>query len=104
MWTQEPSRRHAIAAILLVGVLAGLASLMGCRTPSGARSQPVAAVASGKSDVQLWSENCGRCHNLRDPSSYSDAQWDVSMHQMRVRAILTADEYARVLAFLKSSN
>lgn len=57
-----------------------------------------------KSGNQLWAENCGRCHNVRSPTSYSDAEWDVAMHHMRVRANLTAEEYRKILEFLKASN
>ncbi len=52
----------------------------------------------------MWSENCARCHNMRSPSSYSDTEWDVVMHHMRVRANLTAEEHKKILEFLKSAN
>lgn len=58
----------------------------------------------GKSGSQLWSENCARCHNMRSPSSYSDTEWDVVMHHMRVRANLTSEEHKKILEFLKSAN
>ena len=58
----------------------------------------------GKSGSQLWSENCARCHNMRSPSAYSDAEWSVVMHHMRVRAQLTAEEHKAILEFLKSAN
>lgn len=57
-----------------------------------------------KGGSQLWSENCARCHNMRSPSNYTDAEWDVAMHHMRVRARLTAEEHKAILEFLKSAN
>jgi cytochrome c5 len=57
-----------------------------------------------KGGSQLWSENCARCHNMRSPSSYSDAEWEVAMHHMRVRARLTPEEHKAILEFLKSAN
>ena len=57
-----------------------------------------------KGGSQLWSENCARCHNMRSPSAYSDAEWDVVMHHMRIRAQLTAKEHKAILEFLKSAN
>ena len=57
-----------------------------------------------KSGAQLWAENCNRCHNVRSPQSYSGAQWEVAMLHMRVRANLTPEEHAKILAFLKSAN
>lgn len=57
-----------------------------------------------KGGSQLWSENCARCHNTRSPSAYSDAEWDVVMHHMRIRAQLTGEEHRAILEFLKSAN
>lgn len=57
-----------------------------------------------KGGSQLWSENCARCHNMRSPSSYSDAEWEVVVHHMRVRARLTPEEHKAILEFLKSAN
>src|ERR1051326_6902878 len=62
-------------------------------TPSTASTAP--ALAGG---AELWARNCGHCHNIRSPSSYSDSQWDVVMKHMRVRANLTADEHRKILA------
>ena len=58
----------------------------------------------GKDGSQLWSESCARCHNMQSPGSYSDAEWDVVMHHMRVRARLTGEEHKAILEFLKSAN
>lgn len=52
----------------------------------------------------MWSQNCARCHNLRNPSEHSDREWDVIALHMRVRANLTAKEHRLILAFLKSAN
>jgi hypothetical protein len=54
-----------------------------------------------KGGAQLWAENCQRCHNTRSPSSYNDAQWEVAMMHMRVRANLTPEEHKKILEFLK---
>ena len=52
----------------------------------------------------LWSQNCMRCHNLRNPNERSDREWDVIVHHMRVRANLTAEEHRLILRFLQSAN
>jgi len=57
-----------------------------------------------KAGVQLWAENCSSCHNMRPPDSYSDAQWDVAVLHMRVRANLTAIEARSIAKYLKSAN
>lgn len=58
----------------------------------------------GLTGEELWSNNCMRCHNIRPPTMYSDAQWDVIVHHMRLRANITGQEQRAIVAFLKSSN
>jgi hypothetical protein len=80
-------------------MLAGMA-FGGCAGQDAA----VAKTAPSRGGAQLWAESCNRCHNLRPPGEFSDAQWDVIVHHMRVRANLTAEEHRQILAFLKASN
>ena len=100
------TKMSAVAAIVVAGF--GF-TLPGCSTPGDAKKTE-AATATPKSPVvaqsgaTLWAQNCGHCHNVRSPDSYSDAQWDVAMLHMRVRANLTADEHKAILAFLKSAH
>lgn len=54
--------------------------------------------------AQAWSHICGSCHNLRDPKELTDAEWDVAMGQMSVRAGLTAEQFRDISLFLKSNN
>src|SRR5215468_1062124 len=84
---------------LLIG---GCATATSSKTPqsdtavtAGAPAQPPQA-----GGAELWGRNCGHCHNIRSPSSYSDAQWEVVMLHMRVRANLTPEEHKKILAFL----
>ena len=73
-------------------------------TTAATTTESTASQKQIKGGSQLWSENCARCHNMRSPSSYSDAEWDVVMHHMRIRAILTPEEHKKILEFLKSAN
>jgi hypothetical protein len=57
----------------------------------------------GLSGEELWSNNCLRCHNIRPPTMYSNAQWDVIVHHMRLRANITGQEQRAIVAFLKSA-
>jgi hypothetical protein len=90
---------------LVLGVM-GAFACRGCSSaPQNPDKPPAAATAeSAKGNSQLWSENCGRCHNVRDPSTYSRAQWQVAMHHMRVRGSLTAEEHRRILEFLEAAD
>ena len=90
-------RSFAGSALFFLGGLALV--LAGCSTPSA-----TTGAGSKQSGATLWAQNCGHCHNMRSPDSYSDAQWDVALLHMRVRANLTADEHKQILAFLKSAH
>lgn len=62
------------------------------------------AIVDSKSGAQLWGENCIRCHNAPSPISFSDAEWDVAVMHMRVRANLTEPEATKIAIFLKTAN
>jgi cytochrome c5 len=96
--------------------LAGLAlilcaSLLAAGCANSDRNAPTAPVATTvptaqatKGRAQIWGETCARCHNMRSPDIYSDAQWEVAMQHMRVRGYLTGEEHRQILEFLKSAN
>ena len=98
-----------------IGLLAAGAIALACGCQSSSPEQP--ANSTGKNDVkkmvtssskkagsQLWAENCTRCHNVRPPEYYSDAQWSTVVHHMRLRANLTGEEARQITEFLKAAN
>ena len=106
------TRLGVVSAALAVPTVIALMVATGCTSsePSslagGDGPEPEARVAQKtvKGGAQLWTENCMRCHNIRDPKSLGDDQWQVAVRHMRVRANLTAYEHEKILAFLKSAN
>jgi len=82
-----------LTLILFTTIAAGfLVAMNGCKA-----SEAVAA----KSGAQLWGENCRRCHNAPDPTSFSADQWvTIGMH-MQTRALLTNEERDKIVNFLK---
>jgi len=113
---RRAAARAAAAAAAAVLVLA-----CGCQSSSpppdpaarGAAPQGAAAVKKMAADApaaqkpagsELWAQNCTRCHYARPPEYYSDAQWDVIVHHMRLRANLTGEEARKIAEFLKSAN
>lgn len=94
---------------ILWAILAGLVVLFvyGCQESGPAKgkatTQPMAS-ASTKGGAQLWGEWCVRCHNLRPPQEFSNAEWQVVVHHMRVRANLTGEEQREIVKFLKSAS
>jgi hypothetical protein len=70
--------------------------------PSTARADPAERASRGR--AQMWTQNCIRCHNARPPGYYSDREWQVAMHHMRMRCSITKQEYDAILSFLQSAN
>jgi hypothetical protein len=111
------TKSKTFVAVAFVGGLAGL-MLYGCQTTSngpatqsasdsGASTQPAFALFGPppkKSGVELWSDNCSRCHNMRPPQEFSAQQWEIVVHHMRLRANLTGEEAREITKFLQASN
>lgn len=99
-------------SLVVLGVLSAGISLfaVGCsvantpRSTSSTKPGVAPAPVAAKGGAELWADTCGHCHNLRSPTSYSDAQWDVAVHDMRARANLTGEEQRKIVEFLKSAN
>jgi hypothetical protein len=90
---------------LVLFVLAGLAWNASAGSKEKRQKQDASASDSymGLSGEELWSNNCLRCHNIRPPTMYGNAQWDVIVHHMRIRANITGQEQRAIVEFLKSS-
>lgn len=54
--------------------------------------------------ARLWVNNCGRCHNVRDPKDLNDREWKLAMSHMRIRAGLTGQDTRDILKFLTQNN
>ena len=89
--------------LLVAGLL-----LVGCgannKNPQGGTAVQSADSESHKAGAELWAENCSRCHNIRPPESFSDAQWQMIVHHMRLRANLTGEETRKITEFLQASH
>jgi len=88
------SKSTVLLTLALVVLPTALATL-GCKANSS-RPEP--------SGSRLWGETCARCHNSRPPNSFTDDEWDVIAHHMRVRANLTGEQHRAILAFLKQGS
>ena len=54
-----------------------------------------------KPGVQLWAENCQRCHNTPSSNTFSHDQWETIGLHMQSRALLTNKERDKIVDFLK---
>jgi hypothetical protein len=99
----------------VLAALVGSAMLIGCTNQNNggnsgsasATTEPSEASATASaapSGAQLWADNCSRCHNMRPPQSYSDAQWEAVVMHMRSRANLTGTEQREITRFLQASH
>lgn len=83
-----------ISSVILFASLGGLTLTTGC-----AVSQKV----QNKTGVQLWGENCGRCHNAPGPGEFSAANWEIIGRHMRIRTNITETEEMKIIEYLKST-
>lgn len=54
--------------------------------------------------ASAWASACSGCHNARNPTSLSGAQWHTVMLHMRRQANLTAKQTRDILQFLQNSS
>ncbi|MHC4443281.1 MAG: cytochrome c [Planctomycetota bacterium] len=110
--------RHNLVTTIVAGaMLAALFFSVGCQNTLLTKDDSVAMAPTTqptgeelvvaehlKGGAQMWAENCMRCHNLRHPRERSDREWDLIVHQMRVRGNLTEIEHREILKFLQAAN
>lgn len=72
--------------------------------PTGIASSDQPKKGNYSKGAKVWSDNCGRCHNIRDARELRDDQWTSTVFHMRVRGGLTGQETRDALAFLQASN
>lgn len=88
-------KKYFIISSAIVAILtANLLLISGC-----AVSQKV----QNKTGIQLWGENCGRCHNAPGPGEFSAANWEIIGRHMRVRTNITETEEKKIIDYLKST-
>jgi len=83
-----------ISSIILAVSLSSLTLISSC-----AVSQKV----QNKTGIQLWGENCGRCHNAPGPGEFSAANWEIIGRHMRIRTNITETEEKKIVDYLKST-
>lgn len=101
------NRTRVAALALLFFASPGWSLFAGPQASRKTTAESSSAVTSDSnmnlSGEELWSNNCLRCHNIRPPTMYNNAQWDVIVHHMRIRANITGQEQRAIVEFLKSA-
>jgi len=108
------TRKILFMMSVTLAVGCGVGALTGCRGDGQtiAPSTEVAPAAFATADdnaldnagARIWARNCIRCHNIRTPASFSDRQWGIIVHHMRVKANLTGEQSEAILRFLQAAN
>lgn len=93
MRTLFNNKLSAIATLGCVGVI--VITVASC-----VASQKVASKSGG----QLWAENCSHCHNTPSPGTFSAEQWETIGMHMQTRALITAQEKDKIVAFLQQGS
>lgn len=65
---------------------------------------PAATDKPALDGAKVYAWNCGSCHSERWPKERSDAEWEVIMAHMRVRANMTSEQAEAVLRYLQENN
>lgn len=63
----------------------------------------VSQKVQNKTGIQLWGENCGRCHNAPGPGEFSTSNWEIVGRHMRIRTNITEDEEKKIIAYMKTT-
>jgi len=83
-----------ISSFILAVSLGSITLISSCKV-----SQKV----ENKTGIQLWGENCGRCHNAPGPGEFSAANWEIIGRHMRIRTNITETEEKKIVDYLKST-
>ena len=83
--------------LLICLLLPGAVAFAGSESSTATKDEGIDA-------AKLWAHACQQCHNLQPATRFSDSQWDVIVHHMRVRANLTGAEQRAIAQFLKEAN
>jgi hypothetical protein len=63
----------------------------------------VSQKVQNKTGIQLWGENCGRCHNAPGPGEFSATNWEIVGRHMRIRTNITETEEQKIVDYLKTT-
>lgn len=64
----------------------------------------VSKKVADKPGVQLWGENCARCHNAPSPGEFNNDNWEIVGKHMQIRANIIQPDIDKIIEFLKTAN
>ena len=88
-------------SVMLILICALVSGFIAAAAWNASGQEPV---GQRKSDAEVWSQSCGRCHNIISPAEYYYRQWILIVRSMRSRANLLAREEKQILEFFRSAS
>ena len=88
-------------SLVLIIVLISLGSKINAQEDAQLKQELKESELSG---ADLWSQNCSRCHNIRSPQEYNDAQWNIIVSHMRVIGGIPGAQARAIIKFLQETN
>lgn len=90
---------------VLLGTMVTALAVSACATSQLSRGPGTVSLATRSQGrpmgrAELWAAHCARCHNLRQRTEFSPAQWAVVVNHMRVVADLPGKDYRALLEYL----
>lgn len=99
--TTRATASWAATLVMMLATLVTGACTATVPTPS-VRNRPVPEGHAEGAD--LYRQHCGRCHDLYEPSRYTDFQWSTIMPQMIRESNLDQNRGAKISSYLKAAN
>lgn len=90
-----------LIAVSFVIYSCGSTSIATSAKPISASAKTTENIAMGKN---IYEANCGKCHDLPNPQSFSDEKWVEIMNWMAPKAKLTDEQKAYAYLYVTNSN
>jgi cytochrome c5 len=97
----------AFTAIIIFTACSHKSTPTAAKTPQQAPAQFNMMTAAAPSVVEgekTYNAKCGKCHDLKKTTAYTANEWKPIMNSMAVKAKLTADEKANVIAYVMNGS
>ncbi len=97
-------KKYLYSLALLGAVIYSCSTQTKTSTSDAASTVATAAKAEHiRKGEEVFSQRCGRCHDLPSPSSFTSSEWKPIMERMAPKAKLTAEETNWVLAYVDAN-
>lgn len=90
-------KKIVVTALAVMALIACTKSLYEPNAGNTAKNADITQLKQGR---ELYVNKCGKCHELFSPNKYNKADWGKWVDRMAPKSKLTAEEKAKVLAYV----